>query len=100
MENDKFLSLLGLAKKAGKAVLGYDKIKASGRSYGLILISSDASERTVRNAKLYVSSDGIAAETGYTMAQLGEALGVEKVGVAAVDDRGFIESLLDALRLK
>ncbi|MBQ6809179.1 MAG: hypothetical protein IJP09_00545 [Clostridia bacterium] len=97
MANSKFESILGMARRAGKAVLGYDKIKASGKKYGLVLICSDVSERTLRNAKLYVSEDGKAVELPMTMFEMGKILGAEKVGVAAVEDKGFAKAILDSI---
>lgn len=98
MANNRLTSLLGLARKAGKAVLGYDKIKDSGKKYRLILICSDVSDRTRRNAKLYVSETGTVEELSLTMYELGSMLGAEKVGVAAIDDDGFSESVLAAIK--
>ncbi|MBQ2916088.1 MAG: 50S ribosomal protein L7ae [Clostridia bacterium] len=99
MTNNKFESLLGMARRAGKAILGYDKIKASGKKYKLIIICSDVSERTLRNAKLYISEDGTAAELPLTMFQLGKILGAEKVGVAAVEDEGFAKAILESIKI-
>lgn len=98
MTNSKFESLLGMARRAGKLVLGYDKIKASRKKFNLIIICSDVSERTLRNAKLYVNENGTAAEIPMTMHELGKLLGAEKVGVAAVDDEGFAKAILEAAK--
>ena len=96
MANSKFESLLGMARRAGKLTLGYDKIKASGKRYELILICSDVSERTARNSKLYVSESGTVKELPMTMHDLGKILGAEKVGVAAVEDQGFAKAILES----
>ena len=53
MTNSKLLSLLGLAKKAGKLSLGHDAvIEAIGRRKAhLIVLAVDASERIEREMK-------------------------------------------------
>ena len=98
MANSKFESLVSIARKAGKLLLGYDKIKSSGKKYKLIIICSDVSERTVRNAKLYISEDGDAAEIQTSMFEFGKIIGAEKVGVAAVTDDGFAKTILESIK--
>ena len=100
MANNRFISLVSIARKAGKLILGYDKIKASGKKFKLIIICSDVSERTARNAKLYIIEDGRAAELQLTMFEFGKLIGAEKVGVAAVDDNGFAKAILESLDAK
>lgn len=94
MAGSKFISLLGFARKAGKLILGYDRIKDSGKKFKLIIICSDVSERTRRNAKLFAQENGRIFESSLTMHELGKILGAEKVGVAAVDDINFATALL------
>lgn len=98
MANSKFESLVSIARKAGKLILGYDKIKASGKKFKLILICSDVSERTARNAKLYISENGEAAELQMSMFEFGKIIGAEKVGVAAVADDGFAKTILESIK--
>lgn len=89
-----------MARRAGKILLGYDKIKASGKKFNLILICSDVSERTLRNARLYVKETGVAEFLPMTMFELGKILGAEKVGVAAVEDDGFAKAIIDSIKNK
>ncbi|MBQ2882100.1 MAG: 50S ribosomal protein L7ae [Clostridia bacterium] len=98
MANNKFISLISLARKAGKLVLGYDKIKSSGKKFKLIIICSDVSERTIRNAKLYISEDGSAIDLQMSMFEFGKLIGAEKVGVAAVDDDGFAKAIFESMK--
>jgi hypothetical protein len=51
--NSKTRAYIGFAIKMGKIVYGLDGIEAKRGAPALILISGDASERTVRNIKTY-----------------------------------------------
>ena len=98
MTNNKFISLIALSRKARKLILGYDKIKSSGKEFKLIIITSDVSERTRRNSKLYISDDGDIIELEISMFEFGKLIGAEKVGVAAVDDEGFAKAILETMK--
>ncbi len=98
MTNSKFISLIAIARKARKLILGYDKIKASGKKFKVIIITSDVSERTRRNSKLYISDGGTVLEPKLTMYEFGKLIAAEKVGVAAVDDDGFAKAILESMK--
>ena len=95
--NDKFLNLLGMARRAGKLSLGHDAAKGAVR-YGkaqLVIISEDASQRLREEFEGIASSDDRNTEilfTDYTMYAIGTAIG-SKAGVLTVDDKGFAERL-------
>ena len=42
----KIVSLLGLARRAGKAVLGYDQIQKRPRIFRVLVAASDVSDRS------------------------------------------------------
>lgn len=95
--NDKFLNLLGLARRAGKLSLGHDAAKGAvrfGKAH-LIILSSDASDRLKEEFEGRISvseSDIQILFTDYTMYAIGTAIG-SKAGVLTVDDKGFAERL-------
>lgn len=94
--NDPLLSMLGIAKRAGRLSCGFDAAADSmkkGRS-SLLIIAADVSERTKRSA----SDTALSCKTPYvicsrTMEQLGRAVGRRTTGIISIDDRGFAEKL-------
>ena len=97
---DRVLSLLGLATKAGKCVSGQlpveDAIKTESAS--LVIIAGDASDNTrkhfsdmcaYRNIPLYTYSDS---------ESLGKCTGKDMRMSIAVTDEGFSEKLLTILQ--
>jgi ribosomal protein L7Ae-like RNA K-turn-binding protein len=92
-KQDRFLTTLGLAKRAAKLVIGWDRISDYNESIEIIFVSSDASERTIKNA-------GKRAETvliKHSMAAVGSALGIKRAAVIAVTDTGFANLLKSKL---
>ncbi len=100
--NDKFLNLLGMARRAGKLSLGHDAAKNAifhGTSK-LIILVSDASARLKDEFQGRVTSTEnnvslLFAE--YTMLDISIAVG-SKAGVISVDDEGFARRLLQLYR--
>ncbi len=96
----RILGFLGLCRKAGKLISGFDMtVEAMQKGTAeAVLLSGDCSERTARNIKR------IAEETGteililpLTMDEIGYAV-AKRAGVLAVCDSGFskkIKELLD-----
>ena len=96
----RILGFLGLCRKAGKLILGFDMtVEAMQKGTAdSVLLSGDCSERTARNIKR------IAQETGtevlilpLTIDEIGFAV-AKRAGVLAVCDSGFskkIKELLD-----
>ncbi len=92
-KQDRFLTTLGLAKRAGKLIIGWDRISDYTGSIETIFISSDASERTIKNA-------GKRSETVLikrSMVAVGSALGIHRAAVVAVTDTGFANLLKSKL---
>lgn len=95
--NSKFLSLLGMARRAGKLSLGHDAAKGAlvSNKATLCILSSDTSERLKSEFRGLCESDTrsvpiIIADS--TMFELGHAVG-SKAGVITVDDAGFSQRL-------
>ena len=85
--NNKFLGMLGLAKRAGKVQTGEDicsKAVKSGVSK-LIIVACDASD----NTKKFV-------EAG-SKAELGKFTGADSRAVVSVNDDNFAKAILDRL---
>lgn len=93
---DPLLSLLGMARRAGKLVPGFDAVLQSiraGKSHA-VFIASDISEKTAENICFAAEKAKVPARRlGCLMAELSAAIGI-KTGIVALEDRGFAKSAL------
>ena len=92
--SDAFLNLLGLARRASKLSTGHDAALAAflRRRARLILLTSDASERLVREF-VRAGEERIAIlKLRYTMDEIYHAAGV-RAAVLTIDDEGFARKL-------
>lgn len=89
--NDKLLSLLGLARRAGRLTMGNDAVMGSveeGAS-ALILLASDLSPRTTRSVEQAAEAAGTEVRRiNQSMDEISMALG-KRCGVVSVNDTGF-----------
>ncbi len=97
--NDKFLSLLGMARRSGKMSLGHDAaINAIVKNKAkLCVMSSDGSERLKRemhHACTFNNKNIPLLITDYTLSELSVAIG-SKAAVLTVDDEGFGKALTE-----
>ena len=92
---DKLLSLLGLARRAGKVEPGFDAAVSAARSGKacLLLAAGDISEKTVKNLRYEGDRAGAATlRLSVGMEELGRACGA-RAGVLAVTDKGFAKAI-------
>ncbi len=93
--NDKLLSLLGIARRAGRLSLGFDvaaEAMRSGKS-SLLLLADDLSERTMRNiTETARQTDTQTIVLNISMEQLGGSVG-KAVGIISVNDAGFAKKM-------
>ena len=97
--NDKFLSLLGMARRSGKMSLGHDAaINAIVKNKAkLCVLSCDGSERLKRemhHACTFQDKNIPLLITDYTLTELSAAIG-SKAAVLTVDDEGFGKALTE-----
>ncbi len=97
MEN-KALGLLGIARRAGHAVIGFDAVKAAlqKKQAHFILFAADRSEKTEKELRFAAQHSPCPIQVlAADKAALSRALGLQKpVAVVAVDDRGFATAML------
>lgn len=96
---DKILSLLGLARRAGRLEAGFDPVRAAARAgrSALIVAAGDISEKTWKNLRYEAERARIqAVRIDRTMDELGRACGV-RAGIVSVNDKGFAGALLKAM---
>ena len=102
MANDKTLSMLGLARRAGKLSMGHDmalqallKNKAK-----LILFCSDVSPRLINELNTTMEKHKIntaAVKTSYTMDEIYFPVGY-RAGVITVNDENFSKRIIELLK--
>ena len=93
---NSFLSMLGIARRAGKLVYGFDAVLEQVRKNqaALLVLAADLSERS-RNAFLLQTKDAKipCIEPPLTMLDFHNAIG-RRSGILAVCDRGFANQLI------
>ncbi len=94
------LSLLGLAKKAGRLVSGEEPVggAARARDARLILLASDAADNTARRAGHFAEAGAcLCARIPADKDALGRAVGRTSCAMLAITDIGFAEAVAKKL---
>lgn len=95
MSQNKVLSLLGLATRAGKVASGefaVEKSVKSGAAY-LVIVAQDASDNTKKMFTDMCAFYEVPISIYGTKAELGHAIGKEYRASLAVQDEGFVKSI-------
>lgn len=98
MQN-KFLSLLGMARKANRVSLGYDKALESVHTFKahVVFVANDISEKTKRGLVFAAEESGIEIiTTDYSIFDFTNAVGT-KTGIVSINDSGFAKKLVSLL---
>ena len=101
--NDKILTLLGFASKAGKLSYGFDAVKTAltqGKSK-LVLIANDVSPKSKKEVIFFstkAKTENAVLES-YDMETVSHAVG-RKCGIVSVNDKPFAEGLLTAINCR
>lgn len=93
--NDQLLSLLGIARRAGRLSLGFDVAAEvmTAKKSSLLILASDLSERTLKNIKrIAEQSKTPTIVLDIPMNRLGAAVG-KTTGIISVNDKGFAEKI-------
>lgn len=95
MDEAKILSLMGLARRAGKLQMGNDPVRDSLRcgKARLLVLAGDISQRTARGLRAAAQTAGVPCLvlTG-GMERMAAAIG-RRSGAAAVEDAGFADRM-------
>lgn len=97
---DKILSLIGLAKKAGRVEAGEEPVGAAARARDarLILLAQDAADNTVRRAGHFADAGQcLLARIPASKDELGRAVGRTSCAMLAITDIGFAEAIAKKL---
>lgn len=98
----KLLNLLGIARRAGHVIIGFDAVKAAltaSRAH-IVLLAADRSAKTEKELRYTAQNSPCPIVViDADKAQIAHALGMQKpVAVAATDDRGFAAAMQKACR--
>lgn len=93
---NKFLSMLGLAQRAGKLVSGEEQViqTIQKRKAYLVLLASDASLNTAKKITDKCNFYHIPLNQDYERRTLGQAIGKKERVMIAVTDKGFADALM------
>ena len=94
MENKKIISMLQIAKKAGKISYGIEAVRKSTfrKNAKLIVIASDIAERTLKDVKGFSNKIPI-EDISLSKVKLGEFLGRKELAVLSVTDVNFANGI-------
>lgn len=101
---DKFLSAIGLARRAGALALGTEQVRDSAKKglAKIIIVASDVSENTkkeITDTALFYKTDCIISH--YTMAELSTAVGLMRsTSSVAVTDENMTVLIKNSLNTK
>lgn len=102
MDKEKALSMLGLARRAGRLSMGHDmaeKAIISGKA-GLVIFASDSSQRLFREFEHLMHKKNInikVLKPEITINEIHFACGY-KAGVITVDDMNFVGKIISLLQ--
>lgn len=94
--NNKFFQFLGLTKKAGKLLEGYNKCEdalAHGKG-NLVILSEECSTNTKDKFKTLSSRNDIQLIEGISNESLGRCLGRAEINVLCVSDKKMSDKLI------
>lgn len=89
----KLLSLLGMARRAGKLSTGFESVKESAlrKKSFLILCSADLSPKTFKELSFAAEQKNCERST-FSMDEISNAVGT-KTGCVSINDRGFADAV-------
>ena len=100
MDSNNILSLLGLALRGGRLVMGEEPVEAVARARDarVLLLASDAADNTRRRCEHFAEAGQcLWLRVPFTKAELGRQLGRTSVAVAAVTDVGLASAVVSKL---
>ncbi len=100
-DNKKYLSMLGMARRAGRLSMGHDMAEKSikGRKAKLLLFATDMSDRLVREFEMLTDEympNLPSIRLDDSIDELHFALGY-KAGVITVDDENFAKRIIELI---
>ena len=100
MDSHNILSLLGLALRGGRLVMGEEPVEAVARARDarVLLLASDAADNTRRRVEHFAEAGAcLWLRVPFTKAEMGRQFGRTSVAVAAVTDVGLASAVVNKL---
>ena len=101
MNENKILTFLGFAQKAGSLISGENTVqsclKRKNRKLHLVLLAEDMSEEAQARFKHKLENKSITYKVFGSKEQLGRSIGKNGRAILAITDRGFAEKIIDLL---
>ncbi len=97
--NDRLLGLLGMARRAGRLIAGFDATLDAVKAHRaqLVLLASDLSPKTEKELRFQAETAVPILTLALTKEEIGHAAGFGKpVGVVTTEDKGFAAALIKA----
>lgn len=93
----KIYSMLGIARKGGKLSIGFDAacIEIRNNKSKLVLISTDASEKTKKNIQYECNRYGVNFIEFGDKELIGKYLGKKVVSVLSINDENIVDYILN-----
>ena len=97
--NDKFLSFLGICKKANKLGIGLEISKARKDQAHLFIVAVDSADNTKEVVSTLIQDTNIPQLIKYTKLELGTSIGERETGVISVLDSLMAKNLISLSQL-
>jgi ribosomal protein L7Ae-like RNA K-turn-binding protein len=93
---NKFYNFIGISKKAGYAVEGYNKCEETikKRKLFLVLLSEEASENTKKKFSNYSSRYNVRVISGLPKEELGRCLGLDEINIVGISNQKMALQLI------
>lgn len=95
--NDKFLNMLGLARRAGQVCIGYDKTLAlvHAKKVFAVFCACDLSPKTKKGLCIAAENTDIQIiSTASSIFEMSNAIGI-KAGIVGITNDGFAKRLIE-----
>ncbi|MCL1866606.1 MAG: 50S ribosomal protein L7 [Oscillospiraceae bacterium] len=97
MGKSNVLSTLGLCKRAGKLIVGFDAAVADLEKSAGVLTASDLSEKSAKEIAFHCDKHGKkVVQIGHTMSDIQSVLN-KKTGIISVLDEGLFAVIIESL---
>ena len=92
---DKVNGLLGISSKAGAILAGTDLVleEMSKKRVKIVIIASDASEKTIKNIKYYCEKNNVEMFIYGTINDNSKAIGKHNKAVIAIKDQNLADAI-------
>ncbi|WP_446899515.1 ribosomal L7Ae/L30e/S12e/Gadd45 family protein [Clostridium sp. LBM24168] len=99
---DNFLQFLGLAKRAGKVLEGYNRCEEGIKRHKvhLIILSEDVSYNTLNKFLNYGNKYNIKTIKKYSEMELGCSIGCQKIKVIGIVDKNMSKRFIGLYRVQ